>query len=128
MRHWTHHTLLRCELSEFFSSLLGIAASCGETLDLLLTDVVMPGMNGRALARELLPRYPGMKVLYMSGYTDSFISGHGVLEPGTHLLHKPFTEEVLLRKVREVLDAGKEPAAPSHSQNELVPSEGRSNR
>jgi hypothetical protein len=46
-----------------------------------------------------------MKVLYMSGYTDSFIAGHGVLEEGIHLLHKPFTEEVLVRKVRELLDA-----------------------
>jgi hypothetical protein len=46
-----------------------------------------------------------MKVLYMSGYTDSFIAGHGVLEPGTHLLHKPFTQETLTRKVRELLDA-----------------------
>jgi hypothetical protein len=45
-----------------------------------------------------------MKVLYMSGYTDSFIAGHGVLEPGTHLLHKPFTDEVLIRKVRDLLD------------------------
>jgi hypothetical protein len=45
-----------------------------------------------------------MKVLYMSGYTDSFIAGHGVLEPGTHLLRKPFTEEVLARKVRDLLD------------------------
>jgi hypothetical protein len=49
-----------------------------------------------------------MKVLYMSGYTDSFIAGHGVLEEGIHLLHKPFTEEELMRKVREILDAGKE--------------------
>jgi hypothetical protein len=47
-----------------------------------------------------------MKVLYMSGYTDSFIAGHGVLEEGIHLLHKPFTEEALMRKVRELLDAG----------------------
>jgi hypothetical protein len=46
-----------------------------------------------------------MKVLYMSGYTDSFIAGHGVLEPGTQLLHKPFTQETLTRKVRELLDA-----------------------
>jgi hypothetical protein len=45
-----------------------------------------------------------MKILYMSGYTDSFIAGHGVLEPGVHLLRKPFTEEVLVRKVRELLD------------------------
>ena len=72
--------------------------------DLLLTDVVMPGMNGRVLAEQLLPRQPGMRVLYMSGYTDSFIAGHGVLEPGTYLVHKPFTEEELIRKVREVLD------------------------
>lgn len=84
-----------------------VAANHGGTFDLLLTDVVMPGMNGRVLAEQLLPRQPGMRVLYMSGYTDSFIAGHGVLEPGTHLLHKPFTDEVLIRKVREVLDGGK---------------------
>ncbi len=78
-----------------------------EPIQLLLTDVVMPGMNGRVLASHLVLRQPGMKVLYMSGYTDSFISGHGVLEPGTYLLHKPFTEETLMRKVREVLDGGK---------------------
>ncbi len=86
---------------------LKVAAQYGGTCDLLLTDVVMPGMNGRVLAEQLLPRQPGMKVLYMSGYTDSFIAGHGVLTPGTHLLQKPFTEEVLVRKVREVLDGGK---------------------
>ena len=90
---------------------LEIATRHGSTFDLLLTDVVMPGMNGRVLAEQLLPRQPGMKVLYMSGYTDSFIAGHGVLEPGTNLLHKPFTEEVLIRKVREVLDAGKRQAS-----------------
>jgi two-component system cell cycle sensor histidine kinase/response regulator CckA len=83
---------------------LEVAARFGVNFDLLLTDVVMPGMNGRALAEQLLPRQPGMRVLYMSGYTDSFIAGHGVLEPGTYLVHKPFTEEELIRKVREVLD------------------------
>ena len=88
---------------------LEVAAGFGGVFDLLLTDVVMPGINGRVLAEQLLPRQPGMKVLYMSGYTDSFIAGHGVLEPGTHLLHKPFTDEVLIRKVRQVLDGGKEP-------------------
>jgi PAS domain S-box-containing protein len=90
---------------------LEVAAGCGRSLDLLLTDVVMPGMNGRVLAEQLSPRQPGIKVLYMSGYTDSFIAGHGVLEPGTYLLHKPFTEEVLIQKVRDVLDGGKKQAS-----------------
>jgi PAS domain S-box-containing protein len=81
-----------------------VAAQISGPIHLLLTDVVMPGINGRVLAERLAPSHPAMKVLYMSGYTDSFIAGHGVLEPGTHLLHKPFTEEVLVRKVRELLD------------------------
>jgi PAS domain S-box-containing protein len=82
---------------------LQVAAKFPGKIHLLLTDVVMPGMNGRVLSEQLLPKRPGMKVLYMSGYTDSFIAGHGVLEEGTHLLHKPFTEEVLISKVCEVL-------------------------
>ena len=82
---------------------LKVAAEFPGKIHLLLSDVVMPGMNGRVLAEHLLPKRPGMKVLYMSGYTDSFIAGHGVLEEGTHLLHKPFTEEVLISKVCEVL-------------------------
>src|SRR5258708_32255263 len=64
----------------------------GGTFDLLLTDVVMPGMNGRILAEHLLPRHPGMWVMSMSGYSDGFIAGNGVLEPGTHHLHKKFTD------------------------------------
>jgi PAS domain S-box-containing protein len=81
-----------------------VAERHGRPIDLLVTDVVMPGMNGRALADRLLAKQPKLKVLYISGYTDSFIAGHGVLEEGTFLLHKPFTEEVLVRKVRDVLD------------------------
>ena len=84
---------------------LEVARNHAGPIHLLLTDVVMPGINGRVLAERLAPRQPGMKVLYMSGYTDSFIAGHGVLEAGTHLLHKPFTQDVLARKVREVLDS-----------------------
>lgn len=104
---------------------LEAAAHFVGTFHLLLTDVVMPGMNGRALAEQLLPRQPGMKVLYISGYTDSVVAGRGVLDPGIHLLHKPFTEEVLIRKVREVLDGGKKPASATNQMAELVGSIGR---
>jgi two-component system, cell cycle sensor histidine kinase and response regulator CckA len=99
---------------------LEIASRHGSTFDLLLTDVVMPGMNGRVLAEQLSPRQPGMKVLYMSGYTDSFIAGHGVLNPGTQLLHKPFTEDALIRKVREVLDGAKKPASAMNHMAEVA--------
>jgi len=109
--------------AESGESALEVAARFGGTFDLLLTDVVMPGMNGRVLAEQLSPRQPGIKVLYMSGYTDSFIAGHGVLDPKTHLLHKPFTEEVLIRKVREVLDDGKKSGPASSSAIELNASE-----
>ncbi len=73
-------------------------------IDLLLTDVIMPGMNGRELARILAETRPRMKVLYMSGYTDAAISQQGILAPGTAFLSKPFTPDVLARKVREVID------------------------
>jgi two-component system, cell cycle sensor histidine kinase and response regulator CckA len=93
---------------------LEVARSYAGPIHLLLTDVVMPGINGRVLAERLASRQPGMKVLYMSGYTDSFIAGHGVLEAGTHLLHKPFTQDVLARKVRDVLDStGSAPVSAS---------------
>ena len=86
---------------------LQVAGQHAGAIHLLLTDVVMPGINGRVLAERLAPSQKGMRVLYMSGYTDSFIAGHGVLEAGTHLLHKPFTEEALTRKVRELLDTNR---------------------
>lgn len=89
------------------SEAMRVAQQSSAPIHLLLTDVVMPGMNGRALAERLALGNPAMKVLYMSGYTDTFIAGHGALEPGTQLLHKPFTEETLTRKVREVLDAAR---------------------
>ncbi|MEA1900989.1 MAG: response regulator, partial [Thermodesulfobacteriota bacterium] len=73
-------------------------------IDLMITDVVMPKIGGREAAKRLLPLYPQMKVIYMSGYTDEAIVHHGVLEPGLNFLEKPFTLEGLTRKVREVLN------------------------
>ncbi len=84
---------------------LKIADQERQHIHLLLTDVIMPGMTGRALADRMVARQSDLKVLYMSGYTDSAIADQGVLEPGTYLLHKPFSEETLIQKVREVLDA-----------------------
>ncbi|HET6977972.1 MAG TPA: ATP-binding protein [Pyrinomonadaceae bacterium] len=77
----------------------------GDRIDLLLTDVVMPGMSGNDMSRILLTKHPDMPVLYMSGYTDDAIVQHGVLEPGINFLQKPFTPSALALKVREVLDA-----------------------
>jgi FixJ family two-component response regulator len=65
----------------------------------------MPSMSGRELVRKLAQKYPHLKVLYMSGYTDNVIATGGVLEPGLAFLQKPFTPGVLAQKVREVLDA-----------------------
>ncbi|OLC71983.1 MAG: hypothetical protein AUH78_17050 [Gemmatimonadetes bacterium 13_1_40CM_4_69_8] len=78
-------------------------------VDLLMTDVVMPGMSGRDLADRVAERRPGIKVLYLSGYTDDAIVRHGVLEPGIAFLQKPFSADALARKVREVLDSPRQP-------------------
>jgi CheY-like chemotaxis protein len=86
------------------SEALGISGGHPEAIDLLITDVVMPGMGGRDLANCLEAERPGMKVLFMSGYSEQAISRHGILEDGLAFLQKPFTSEVLSRKVRETLD------------------------
>jgi PAS domain S-box-containing protein len=84
-------------------ALLKLVAHKGP-LHLLLTDVVMPGLNGKALYREASVLHPGLKVLYMSGYTDNVIAHRGVLDSGLAFIQKPFTVEAIAAKVREVLD------------------------
>jgi PAS domain S-box-containing protein len=74
------------------------------SIDVILTDVIMPGGSGPELTKRLVALRPDLKVIYMSGYTDAAISRHGVLDPGIAFLHKPFTAETLGRKLREVLD------------------------
>jgi FixJ family two-component response regulator len=72
-----------------------------------VSDVIMPQMSGRELAGRLAPMRPEMHVLYMSGYPDNTIVQHGVLEPGTAFLQKPFTISALELKVREILDGAR---------------------
>jgi PAS domain S-box-containing protein len=84
---------------------LELAAQFEGRIDLLVTDVVMPHMSGREVADRILTSRPGLKVLFISGYTDNVIDPHGLLEPGVHFLQKPFSPEVLARKVREILDS-----------------------
>jgi DNA-binding NtrC family response regulator len=74
------------------------------SIDLLLTDVVMPGASGPDLVTQLVERRPGLKVIYMSGYTNDAIVHHGVLDPGIRFLQKPFSYDELGRKLREALD------------------------
>jgi two-component system cell cycle sensor histidine kinase/response regulator CckA len=83
---------------------LRIAREHPDPIHLLLTDVVMPQMSGREVANQVIVLRPSTKVLFISGYTDDAIVHHGVLDPKTAFLHKPFSPDALARKVREVLD------------------------
>ncbi len=83
---------------------LKVMATHNGLVHLLLTDVIMPGMNGQELFSRANARQPGLKVIYMSGYTDDMIAHHGVMDKNTAFIQKPFTVQVLANKVREVLE------------------------
>jgi DNA-binding response OmpR family regulator len=82
---------------------LAVAAAHDGIIELVITDVVMPGMSGRELADQLVAIRPEVKVLYLSGYTEDTIVSEGTIESGKAFLQKPFTLQGLSRKVREVL-------------------------
>jgi CheY-like chemotaxis protein len=95
------YTLLEAKDGE---EALRLAGDYSAPIHLLLTDVVMPGMSGTALAEQLAKTHPELKTLYMSGYTDEAIAHHGVLAPDVEFLSKPFSPLDLARKIRAVLD------------------------
>jgi YesN/AraC family two-component response regulator len=87
-----------------------VAQNHPDPIDLLLTDVVMPAMNGPALAAKLARGRPHLKVLYISGYTGSYVAHRGLVEKDSPLLQQPFTSDALLRKLQEVMDSARDPA------------------
>jgi CheY-like chemotaxis protein len=83
---------------------LEIARNYQGAIDLVLSDVVMPHMGAAELAAKLRQHRPGVRILFMSGYSESAVHGHGVIEAGAGLIEKPFTPESLARQVRDALD------------------------
>ena len=90
--------------AEHGAEALRLAAAHGDEIDVVVTDVLMPGIRGPELVEQMSELYPGIRVLYMSGYTDEDISRWG-LQPGIAFIHKPFSAEELATAVREVLEA-----------------------
>jgi len=83
---------------------IDLAKDHGDRIDLLMTDVVMPEMNGRDLAGHLTALYPDIRLLFMSGYTANVIAHQGILDKGVAFIQKPFSMKDLAGKVRKVLD------------------------
>ena len=82
---------------------LRISQSYSMKIDMVMTDVIMPELSGRDLVEKMQKQHPDLKYLFMSGYTDSVIARHGVLDEGIHFINKPFSIQGLSAKVREVL-------------------------
>jgi PAS domain S-box-containing protein len=89
------------------SEALALCEMHGEGIDLLITDVVLPGMNGRELKECLDAKYPSLQTLFTSGYTSDIVATRGVLEEGVHFLQKPYTPTILLKKVRQIINSSK---------------------
>ena len=83
---------------------MDVCAAHSGDIDLVIADVVLPGMDGPAVVKILLKSYPGMKILYITGYPGEVVSLYGISDTERHLLQKPFSAAALTEKVREVLD------------------------
>jgi two-component system, cell cycle sensor histidine kinase and response regulator CckA len=111
VRAFSRHILVGCGYNVLEAAdglqALEIAAAATEPIHLLVTDVVMPRSGGRAVAEGVSKHHPGIRVLFVSGYTDDSVVRHGVLEAGVNFLQKPFSPVVLAQKVRETLDTAR---------------------
>ncbi len=109
VRALTRHVLAACGYTVFDvidgHEALALADTRTGKIDLLITDVVMPGLGGPEVAEQILRRFPGIRVLFVSGYTDDAVVRHGLSEQGVNFLQKPFSPPELAAKVRDVLDA-----------------------
>jgi CheY-like chemotaxis protein len=108
LRHMGYDVLQACSGQEA----LAMVVQYNGTVDLLLTDVVMPGMNGRELAEQLKKHRPETAVLFTSGYAEDVIVHHGIVDQDLNFIPKPFTMHSLGIKLREVLDAAKRSKRP----------------
>ncbi|MCB9851293.1 MAG: PAS domain S-box protein [Phycisphaerales bacterium] len=100
LRDVGYHVMPACD----GTTALNIVRACSERIHLLVTDIIMPDLNGRGLAETLLSSRPDLKVLYISGYTHDVIAHRGIVEEGIDFLQKPFSREKLLQRVRAALD------------------------
>jgi CheY-like chemotaxis protein len=93
---------------------LALADAHNGAIALLMTDVIMPGMNGRELVDHITARYPGIKTLFMSGYTADVIAHRGVLDDGVNFIHKPFSRQALAVKIRQTVESSPFPSGKSN--------------
>ena len=109
VRALTRHVLAACGYTVLDvvdgHEALALADTRTGAIDLLITDVVMPGLGGPEVAEQISRRFPGIRVLFVSGYTDDAVIRHGLSEQGVNFLQKPFSPPELAAKVRDVLDA-----------------------
>jgi FixJ family two-component response regulator len=78
--------------------------SHAEQIEVLVTDLVLPGMTGKELSDQIQARNPRVKTVFLSGYSEDVVSSHGVLDPGVHFIQKPFDRATLARKLREAIE------------------------